>query len=68
MSRLRICYGGSFDPVHNGHLAVARAAREVFDADVLMLPAGDPPHKDSTHADAEQRAAMLPASRWIDVN
>ena len=59
MSRLRICYGGSFDPVHNGHLAVARAARDVFAADVWMLPAGDPPHKATTHADAEQRAAML---------
>lgn len=59
MSRLRICYGGSFDPVHNGHLAVAKAARDVFAAEVLMLPAGDPPHKDITHADAEQRVAML---------
>lgn len=59
MTRLRICYGGSFDPVHNGHLAVARAARDAFAAEVLMLPAGDPPHKDTTHADAEQRAAML---------
>jgi len=59
VSRLRICYGGSFDPVHNGHLAVAKAARDVFAAEVLMVPAGDPPHKDTLHADAEQRAAML---------
>ena len=56
---LLICYGGSFDPVHNGHLAVACAARDACAAEVLLLPAGDPPHKDTTHAEANQRAKML---------
>jgi nicotinate-nucleotide adenylyltransferase len=56
---LRICYGGTFDPVHNGHLAVARAARDVLQARVFLLPAADPPHKGPTHADAQQRARML---------
>lgn len=56
---LRICYGGTFDPVHNGHLAVARAARDATGAQVFLLPAADPPHKGATHADAQQRARML---------
>ena len=56
---LRVFYGGSFDPVHNGHLAVARAARDALDARVLLVPAGDPPHKSDTCASAEQRARML---------
>jgi nicotinate-nucleotide adenylyltransferase len=56
---LRICYGGTFDPVHNGHLAVARAARDATCAQVFLLPAADPPHKGPTHADAQQRARML---------
>lgn len=59
MTRLRICYGGSFDPVHNGHLAVAQAAQSLFDAELCWLPAGDPPHKDHTHASAAQRAEMV---------
>ena len=56
---LLVCYGGTFDPVHNGHLAIARAARDALDASVRLLPAADPPHKDATHADAAQRARML---------
>lgn len=52
-------YGGSFDPVHNGHLAIARVARDVLAADVALLPARDPPHKPETTASAEQRAQML---------
>lgn len=56
---LRVCYGGTFDPVHNGHLAVARAARDATRAQVFLLPAADPPHKGPTHANAQQRARML---------
>ena len=56
---LEILYGGSFDPVHNGHLAVARNACEAIAARVLLMPAADPPHKGPLHADARQRLAML---------
>ena len=56
---LHIFYGGTFDPVHNGHLAVARNARDALSASVHLMPAADPPHKGPTHADAMQRASML---------
>jgi len=56
---MRICYGGTFDPVHNGHLAIARVARDALAAEIRLLPAADPPHKGPTQADADQRARML---------
>lgn len=41
-------FGGTFDPVHNGHLAVARAAARRFRLDrVLFVASGSPPHKRS---------------------
>lgn len=58
-SPIRVYYGGTFDPVHNGHLAVARTVRDALSAQVALLPAHDPPHKGPTRADALQRAAML---------
>jgi nicotinate-nucleotide adenylyltransferase len=39
-------FGGTFDPIHSGHLAVALAARRRFRLDqVIFIPTGRPPHK-----------------------
>ncbi len=52
-------FGGTFDPVHLGHLCVAWEAAELLDATVLMMPSGIPPHRPPPIASAEQRVAML---------
>lgn len=52
--------GGTFDPVHAGHLAVARAARKELGLDlVLFVPAGQPWRKTREITTAEHRLAML---------
>ena len=56
---LRVFYGGTFDPVHDGHLAVARHARDALDATIRLMPAADPPHRDTPGASAVHRARML---------
>jgi nicotinate-nucleotide adenylyltransferase len=52
--------GGTFDPVHNGHLLLALFAREAVPLDeIVFVPAADPPHKDGAHASAAERLAMV---------
>lgn len=51
-------YGGTFDPIHCGHVAVARAVRDRLGCDVRLVPAADPPHKAATGAAAAHRARM----------
>jgi len=53
--------GGSFDPVHNGHLAIACLAQEHFHlSKVFLIPANIPPHKSKTvSVAARHRLAML---------
>jgi nicotinate-nucleotide adenylyltransferase len=54
-------YGGTFDPVHNAHLAVAREAVRACTLDrVLFIPAAHPPHKAGvTRASYEDRYRMV---------
>lgn len=54
-------FGGSFDPIHHGHLLVAQAVVESLDLEqVRFLPAGQQPFKQDRHqAPAAARAAMV---------
>jgi nicotinate-nucleotide adenylyltransferase len=53
-------FGGTFDPVHYGHLRCAEEARQKLDLDQLcLLPAGTPPHRRAPLATAKQRLKML---------
>ena len=54
-------FGGTFDPIHAGHLAAARAAQRRFRLDrILFIPTGNPPHKIHDHlTDYAQRYAMV---------
>ncbi|MFN6961853.1 MAG: nicotinate-nucleotide adenylyltransferase [Rhodocyclaceae bacterium] len=52
--------GGTFDPVHRAHLALARAALERLGlAQVIWIPAGQPPHRALPRASAADRLAMV---------
>ena len=53
-----IIYGGSFDPIHNGHLRIARAASLKLNADVIFVPARSPRWKEC-EASAEDRLKMM---------
>ncbi len=54
-------YGGSFDPIHIGHLIVARSVAESLGLEqVIFLPSASPPHKDRSELSGqEHRASMV---------
>ncbi len=56
-----LCFGGSFNPIHHGHLVAARAAAESAGFDrILLVPSAQPPHKQAAVdlAAAADRLAM----------
>ena len=61
-------FGGSFDPIHNGHLHIARAFADELGLDnVIFLPAGEPYHKTAPRTPATRRLAMVEAAIAGDV-
>jgi nicotinate-nucleotide adenylyltransferase len=53
-------FGGTFDPIHYGHLRTVFEMLEVLNFDeVTLVPSGDPPHRGKNFADAEQRLEMV---------
>lgn len=65
--------GGMFDPVHMGHLKLAKCAREHCRlASVKLVPCGTPVHRDKSAASAVQRIEMLELAcgkdNWLQVD
>lgn len=59
MERIGI-FGGTFDPVHNEHIRLARlAAKELKLDKLIIVPTYAPPHKNAPHASSEDRLRML---------
>lgn len=55
-----LLYGGSFDPIHNGHLIVCRYAAERIQADrAILIPSAAPPHK--------QQKLLAPADLRVEL-
>jgi nicotinate-nucleotide adenylyltransferase len=53
-------FGGTFDPIHYGHLRSAFEMLQALDFDeVRFIPCGDPPHRGVTFAGAEQRMRLV---------
>ena len=52
--------GGTFDPIHFGHLHLAETARECLQLGALrFIPAGTPPHRDAPQVSAQNRLEMV---------
>ncbi|HHH76542.1 MAG TPA: nicotinate (nicotinamide) nucleotide adenylyltransferase, partial [Phycisphaerae bacterium] len=55
-----VLFGGTFDPVHNGHLIAARSLAEARSLQsITLVPTANPPHKNPANADGAHRLAML---------
>ena len=58
--RLLGIMGGTFDPVHYGHLRTALEFQQLLALDeVRLIPSAEPPHRPQPHADSAARLAML---------
>ncbi len=61
MKRKKIgLFGGTFDPIHIGHLRLALELKQQLELDEMrLLPCHKPPHREAPQASSEQRAEML---------
>ncbi len=51
--------GGTYDPIHNGHISIGRQVALHLDlAQILLIPSHTPPHRAAPHASSQQRLAM----------
>jgi nicotinate-nucleotide adenylyltransferase len=66
-------FGGTFDPIHNAHLRLIEAAHRALGLDhVVLVPAGNPPHRAQPTVSAERRLAMVrlavAGQSWMQVD
>ena len=53
-------YGGSFDPIHHGHLRSALEVKQHLSlSELRLMPSGNPPHRERARVSSEHRKAML---------
>ena len=56
-------FGGTFDPIHYGHLRTAYEMLQALKFDeVRFMPCGEPPHRDEPRADSALRLSMVTAA------
>ena len=56
---MQVLYGGTFDPVHNGHVVMAESLAKAFPGAIVhVIPNRQPPHRKS-YVSSEHRLAML---------
>lgn len=67
-----LLFGGTFNPIHNGHLIISMCAAEAIRADkVCIIPNGIPPHKDSVlslHHKVEMLKLAIENDKFFEIN